>query len=143
MIKEFSIRVTRYRKPREMEVNDEFQFFSESLGLFNDRDKEKSCFRIFLELIKSSNDDIVLSSDDIAEKSHLSRATVIHHINKLMDSGLVISKKEGYLLRVNNFNELLDELRDELNKTIENLRDTARNIDKTKDRLNNKKYHML
>jgi len=136
MIKEFSIRVTRYRRPKDMDLNEEFHFFSDSLGLFNDRDKEKSCFRIFFELIKASNEDIVLSSDDIAEKSNLSRATVIHHINKLMDSGLVVANKEGYLLRTDNFDSLLDQLQDEISKTIENLRSTAKNINNAKERLN-------
>ncbi len=141
MIKEFSIKVTRYRKPRNMDVNEEFQFFSDSLGLFNDRDKEKSCFRIFLELIKASNHDHLLSSDNIADRSNLSRATVIHHMDKLIDSGLVVSRKEGYLLKADNFDTLLDQLKDEVNITIENLRESAKNINLAKERLN-KEYHL-
>ncbi len=126
-----------------MDINEQFQFFSESLGLINDRDKEKSCFRVFLELLKASNDNNILSSDEISEKANLSRATVIHHIDKLINSGLVISNKEGYFLRSNDLTNLLDEIKDEVNKSIENLRETARDINQAKERLSNKESYIL
>ena len=37
----------------ESNTNQEIHWISQALGLFNERDKEKSCHRIFVELIKA------------------------------------------------------------------------------------------
>tara|TARA_Y100000310_G_scaffold345729_1_gene468940 strand:+ start:18864 stop:19295 length:432 start_codon:yes stop_codon:yes gene_type:complete len=136
MIREFSIKITRYRNHDNEDFNEKLKWFSESLGLFNERDKEKSCFRVFFELLKSNNNNLILSSDEIAEKSHLTRATTIHHLNKLMDSGLVITKKNKYMLRVNDLHELISEIRYEINKTLDELSKESNKINKElKERL--------
>ena len=55
MIKEFQkITIIKLRKSSEKNLNSDLQWFSNSLGLFNERDKEKSCFRVFIALIKAS-----------------------------------------------------------------------------------------
>jgi len=61
----------------ESNTNQEIHWISQALGLFNERDKEKSCHRIFVELIKAKKDNTLLSSQDLADKSNLSRATVL------------------------------------------------------------------
>ena len=65
----------------ESNTNEELHWISQALGLFNERDKEKSCHRIFIELIKAKKENQLLNSQDLAEKSHLSRATVLHHLD--------------------------------------------------------------
>ena len=47
------ITIIRIRKPAQSNINKELQWLGSSLGLFGLRDKDKSCFRIFIELIKS------------------------------------------------------------------------------------------
>ena len=101
------ITIISIRKPSEKNLNRDLQWFSESLGLFNERDKERSCFRIFVELIKATRRKTALSSDEIAARANLSRGTIIHHLNKLVDSGLIISYQNRYLLRVDNLEELV------------------------------------
>ena len=82
-IRRQTITIIRNRLPKK-QVNEELQWFGDSLGLFNLRDKDKSCFRIFLELVKAAKVNNPLTSDEIGEHLKLSRGTVIHHINKLM-----------------------------------------------------------
>ncbi|MBI2148241.1 helix-turn-helix transcriptional regulator [Candidatus Woesearchaeota archaeon] len=121
--------IIRLRKPAEKDVNKDLQWFSESLGLFGDRDKEKSCFRVFLELIKAARRKKPLSSDEIALRSNLTRATVIHHIHKLIESGLVTHYNNQYILRVENLESLIFELRKDLMRTLEDLEDIAKDLD--------------
>ena len=71
MFKEINIK--NIEKKENNDFNKDIQWLSDSLGLFNLRDKEKSCFRIFLELIKAKKEDKLISSDEIAFNSHLSR----------------------------------------------------------------------
>ena len=124
------ITIFNIRKPAERNINDELQWLGSSLGLFNLRDKDKSCFRVFIELIKNAKIGKSLSSDEIAYRLSLSRGTVIHHINKLIDSGMVIQADRGYILRVSTLRELIDEVEKDLRRTCDELRDMAQEIDK-------------
>lgn len=118
------------RKPIDRNINTELQWFGNSLGLFNLRDKDKSCFRVFIELLRSTKIRHPQTSDEIASKLGLSRGTVIHHINKLIDSGIVVHENKKYLLRVTNLHELIDEMEKDFSRAIEDLKQVANEIDR-------------
>ena len=124
------ITIIKIRKPARNEINEELQWIGASLGLFNLRDKDRSCFRIFVELLKSSKKGEGLSSDEIAFKSGLSRGTVIHHINKLIESGLVIVEERKYVLREAKLEPLIDEIEKDVIRSLDGLRAIAKDIDK-------------
>ena len=117
------------RKPVQKNINQELQWLGSSLGLFNLRDKDKSCFRVFIELIKNAKLGKPLSSDEIAYSLGLSRGTVVHHLNKLLDSGIVMEAERGYILRVSNLRGLINEVEKDLERTLDELREMAEEID--------------
>jgi len=123
------ITIVKLRKPQESNVNKELQWFSESLGLFSERDKEKSCFRIFVELVKATRVNRALSSDEIAQRSHLTRGTVIHHLHKLEETGIIIHEEKKYLLRVNTLEELITEMQKDAERVFEELYHMATLLD--------------
>jgi predicted transcriptional regulator len=123
------ITIINIRKPAERSINQELQWLGTSLGLFNLRDKNKSCFRIFIDLLKAAKKQKPLTSDQLAENLGLSRGTVIHHMNTLMDSGMVIHEGNAYLLRVDSLSDLIAELEKDIRRTLEDLREVARTID--------------
>jgi len=123
------ITIMNIRKPAVKDVNQELQWLGSSLGLFNLRDKDKSCFRVFIELIKNAKKGIPLSSDELAYRLDLSRGTVVHHIHKLLESGIVVQAPRGYILRVDSLRELIDEVEKDLRRTCDDLRDMAKEID--------------
>ena len=123
------ITIINMRKPAEKTINQELQWLGTSLGLFNLRDKDKSCFRIFIELLKSARQNRGLSSDELADSLGLSRGTVIHHLNRLMDAGLVVHTQNVYILRVQNLQDLIEEVEKDIVRTLKDLRDIAADID--------------
>jgi len=123
------ITIISIRKPRHKNINQELQFFGTSLGLFNLRDKDKSCFRVFIELLKCAKLKRPVSSDELAYNLNLSRGTVIHHINKLMEAGIVINEGRKYLLRVENLKELIEEIEKDVKRTCDSLKEVANEID--------------
>jgi len=123
------ITIIRYRKPAKKDVNDDLQFFGNSLGLFGERDKEKSCFRVFIELLKATRANRGMSSDEIALKTKLSRGTVIHHLKRLIESGLVIYEEGRYLLRSGNLEAVMEEIQKDVNRTMDDLVRIAKEID--------------
>ena len=130
------ITIISINRPSQKNINQELQWLGSSLGLFNIRDKDKSCFRVFLELLKSAKAGDLMSSDDIANKLSLTRGTVIHHINRLIESGLVVHEGNTYYLRADNLRALIDELEKDVKRTWEDLRDIAKEIDGQLDNRN-------
>jgi len=124
------ITIVKSRKPPEKTINQELQWFGHSLGLFNLRDRDKSCFRVFIELLKSAKRKQPVSSDELAARLDLTRGTVIHHINRLIDSGMVVNEKKRYLLRVDNLKDLVDEIKKDIERTCSDLKEVADDIDK-------------
>ena len=123
------ITIVQIRKPAEHNVNQELQWFGSSLGLFNLRDRDKSCFRVFIELLKSTKAHNTLTSDDLATRLDLSRGTIIHHINRLMESGLVIHEGNTYTLRVENLMSLIEEVEKDIKRACDDLKEVAKEID--------------
>ncbi|MFT4261471.1 MAG: ArsR family transcriptional regulator [Candidatus Woesearchaeota archaeon] len=112
-------------------LNDQLKWFGASLGLFNLRDKDGSCFRIFIVLLKDLKSlNKGLSSDEIAAKTLLSRGTVVHHLNKLMDSGFVVSVDNRYFLKANSMEELVDDVEKNILKSLKSLREVGKDLDK-------------
>jgi predicted transcriptional regulator len=124
------ITVIRLRKPLKQDINEELQWLGTSLGLFGLRDKDRSTFRIFIELLKSTKAKKGLTSDELSYRLHLSRGTVIHHMKKLQGSGLVVTDENRYLLRVDSLETLVHELKRDIERTYEDLKDVANDIDR-------------
>ncbi|MCX6707418.1 MAG: ArsR family transcriptional regulator [Candidatus Woesearchaeota archaeon] len=124
------ITIIRYRRPEKKDINDKLQFFGNSLGLFGERDKDKSCFRIFIELLKATRKNMAISSDDMALKTELSRGTVVHHLHRLMESGLVVQDSGRYILRSGNLNAVMEEIQKDVDRTFNDLKRIASDIDK-------------
>jgi len=125
------ITIIRTKKPEEFNINELLQWFGGSLGLFNLRDKDRSCFRVFVSLLKNlKKGEEGMTSDEIAEETTLSRGTIVHHLNKLMESGIVVVERGKYLLKVNNLEELVDVVRNDVNKAFDSLKDVGKQLDK-------------
>ena len=124
------ITIIRIRKPSQSNINHELQWLGSSLGLFGLRDKDKSCFRIFIELIRAAKQGKILKSDELAESLKLSRGTVVHHLHKLKNSGIVIGEEKGYMLRVNKLKTLINEIEKDMKRTLDDMKEIAEEIDK-------------
>ena len=112
------------------ELNDEIQWFCNSIGLFTNRDRDSSCYRVFVELLKATRARQALSSDAIGLNLSLSRGTVMHHINRLMEAGVVSESHSRYALRVGNLEVLVSEIENDIRDTCNELRKIAKRIDR-------------
>ena len=110
-------------------VNKKIIWFSQSLGLLGERDKDASCYRTFIELLNAARNNVPMSSDNLAYRLNLSRGTVVHHLNKLRDAGMLRTTEGGYELRVANLEQLIQAIKRDLEKSLSNLQQVAREID--------------
>ncbi len=123
------ITIVKVRRKSGEDVNRELQWLGNSLGLFNQRDRDSSCFRVFITLVRKAKNNQVVSSDAIAERLSLSRGTVVHHLNKLINSGIVIREKEGYLLRETNLRRVIKDIQQDMNAMFAEIEEVAKEID--------------
>ena len=119
--------VVNIRKKHHNNVNEDLRWMGNSLGLFGIRDKDSSCFRMFIVLLK--NRDKTISSDEIAEKLGLTRGTVVHHLNKLMNAGVVVREKGGYILRENSMQGVIRDMQRDMELMFGELKRAAKEID--------------
>ena len=70
-----------------------------------------------------------MTSDELARRLALTRGTVVHHLNKLLESGIVIEERNRYALRVQNLEVLVDEIRKDIRRTMDDLKEIAKQID--------------
>lgn len=124
------ITIIRTQSPQGHNINDLLRWFGASLGLFNVRDKDSSCFRIFVSLVRDlQTGSKGLTSDEMAELTGLTRGTAVHHLNKLMDNGIIITSGNKYYLKVNSLEELVQEIKNNLINTLNSLSDIAEHLD--------------
>ncbi|MGB9749025.1 MAG: helix-turn-helix domain-containing protein [Candidatus Woesearchaeota archaeon] len=126
MIIERKITIIKARKKADLNINEELLWIGNSLGLFQKRDKDKSCYRIFLELIKNKRG---VSSDELAYKLGLTRATIIHHLKNLMKAGIVVEESNKYFLRVDTLKGVVEELKRDIENILDDIEKIASHVD--------------
>lgn len=110
-------------------LNDLLLLFGTSLGLFSLRDKDKSCYRIFIVLIKALKAKVELTSDELATQTGLSRGTVVHHLNRLMAAGIITNFRNKYFINYDNLEDLVVDLKRSVDKMFDSLSSIASQID--------------
>lgn len=125
----YKITIVKIRRPPRATLNEELQWFGNSIGLFQLRDTNKSVFRLFIELLKAAKTEKPLSSDELAERLNLTRGTVVHHLHRMIEAGIVQHKGRRYFLAEKNLEVLLDDLKNEFEKAYEELKESAKKID--------------
>lgn len=120
----------RWERKSSENINAELQWLCSSIGLFSARDYDSSVYRLFIELIKDAKTNTFSTSDELALKVDLSRGTVVHHLNKLMDSGIVVRQKNYYVLKEKNVKKLVESLRNDVDELFKEIERAADKIDR-------------
>mgnify|MGYP002761428203 CR=1 FL=1 len=116
--------------PDGASLNDLLQWYGASIGLFSPRDKDSSCFRVFITLFHDVKDGSKgLKSEAIADQTGLSRGTVVHHLNKLIESGIVTEANNEYFLKVDSLTTMTQLIREEVNDALDDIESVADRVD--------------
>ncbi len=115
--------------PKQANINSELQWIGSALGLFGERDKESSCFRVFVILLHSTRKNRQLTSDQIAQLTNLSRGTVCYHLNHLKRTGLVTYDEQGYCVVEGSLSKAIEGIESRLIDMLSLMRTVAKDID--------------
>jgi DNA-binding MarR family transcriptional regulator len=122
-------RIFNVRKLASVDVEKDLEWICRSFGFLEPRDKRRTAYRVFRAIIKAARNNNGLSSDEIAEELVLSRGTIVHHLNKMIKSGLVIYHEGQYKLRGRNLVTTIEEIQLDTERIFDNLKDVSKTID--------------
>jgi len=117
------------RMPLASNKDSDIEWISTCFGFTVPRDKQKTAAKIFAALVEAIRGGDITTSDELAEKVGVTRAAVVHHLNRMMGSGLVIRRHGGYRLRMQSIEGTITEVQRDITRIFENLRRVAREID--------------
>ncbi|MBS3148406.1 helix-turn-helix domain-containing protein [Candidatus Woesearchaeota archaeon] len=74
-----------------------------------------------------------LTSDELADRLALTRATVIHHLNTLMERGIVVHEGNKYVMRDEKLTLLVDDIQRDMQRAMEEMKRAAEELDRILD----------
>ncbi|MEM4662488.1 MAG: winged helix-turn-helix transcriptional regulator [Candidatus Diapherotrites archaeon] len=121
----FTIRLRRVERLTDADFDKAIEYLCKALCLeAYDTDTAK---QILLELIKEKKG---LSSTELAERINKSRGATINQLNRLMATGLIIKDRRRYRLRASTLFNTFIEMRDDIERIMNNMLEIARLLDK-------------
>lgn len=127
---EVNIKIKTVRKPRKPDIEEDIDWICRSLGIFEPRDKKKTASKVFRIIIKATKKDEPVSSTEIADRVGVTRGAVINHLHKMMNSGLVVKRDRGYVLRAHNMFDTIGEIEEDIERMIRRMKRICDDIDK-------------
>jgi predicted transcriptional regulator len=71
-----------------------------------------------------------LSSSELKLDTDLARSTVIYHLNRFMDVGLLVKRGRKYYLRASEMQKAIEEIEYDINREMKRMLDTAKEFDR-------------
>jgi len=117
--------------PAKADEDRDIEWLCRSLSLFTKKDTDMSAYKVFKILVQSSIEGEPKTSTEIAEELRLARGTVLFHMKKFFNSGLV-SRAPGrkYVLRESSLEETIEDMMRDSERIFERMRKIAAGIDK-------------
>ncbi len=113
----------------ERNLEKDLEWLCDSFGIIRERDKEKTGFKIFKILLKSTKEGDSLRINEITKKIKISRTTVVHHLRYMEECGVIVEKNRNYELRMNSLHEMVDEIERDILRSFDEIRQIAKDID--------------
>lgn len=119
--------IRRVEQPRDENVSRELDWICQSLGLECEKDALES--DVFKAIVRAMYNGHGISSGEIKSGREVSQAAITYHLNHLLGTGLVVKQGRQYYLRASTLSRAIDELEEDMQRTIARMREIAKRID--------------
>ncbi len=127
MIQEISLK--NLQLPSKPDIEQDLNWLCRSLGFVSNRDREETAAKIFRLIVDAAVQKHALSSEEMAEKTHLTRAAVLHHVKSYVGSGVIIQERTRYILRMRSLQKTIEEIEQDTMRIFSNLKRIAKEMD--------------
>ncbi len=107
------------------------KWFCEVFGLSSDNDSFDSIEeQILKNFTEAAYEDKGLASSELKLNTDLARSTVIYHLNRFIEAGLLVKHGRKYYLRASEMYKAIEEIEYDINREMRRMLDTAREFDR-------------
>jgi predicted transcriptional regulator len=106
------------------------RWFCSVLGLSSEDDSASIGEQILSKFAEAAYLDKGLSSSELKLNTDLARSTVIYHLNRFIESGLLVKKGRKYYLRASVMSKAIEEIEYDIDRELSRMLDTAKAFDK-------------
>ncbi len=107
---------------------DELESFCRSMRILSARDMDGTVTVVFRSMLTEGRQPV--GSSELAQLTRLNRVTIIHHLQRLEQMGLVEHTERKYRLRVHDLSEAVEQMRGEMLRSFEEAEAMAEELDR-------------
>ncbi|MFQ6125338.1 MAG: ArsR/SmtB family transcription factor [Candidatus Heimdallarchaeota archaeon] len=120
-----------FRKFPVENLQDDIRWICHALDLIHPRDKDETVIRVFKTIIESAREGRGLTTTEIAEKLGYTRGTILNHLKRLVQNGLVIQRHSLYELREHSLFHTIQRIKEDVIRFVEDLLHVSEFIDRS------------
>ncbi|MCL6088960.1 MAG: helix-turn-helix domain-containing protein [Candidatus Marsarchaeota archaeon] len=107
---------------------DGLESFCRSMRILSARDMDGTVTVVFRSMLTEGRQPV--GSSELAQLTRLNRVTIIHHLQRLEQMGLVEHTERKYRLRVHDLSEAVEQMREEMMRSFEEAEVMALELDR-------------
>jgi DNA-binding MarR family transcriptional regulator len=119
--------IRRLERPLEENFEKEVEWLCQCLGLSSE--EEKLPVDIFKTLLTHSQKGRPVSSTMLTKGKNVTRGAIVYHLNRFIQSGLVVRRGREYTLRDRTLTRTLDEVEEDVLRFLRRMKEIAEKID--------------
>lgn len=117
-----------FNKPEQM-----LQWFCDVFGLSSGGGPNSIEEQILKNFIQAAYHNEGLASSELHLDTELARSSVIYHLNRFIDAGLLVKRGRKYYLRASEMSKAIEEIEYDINREMQRMHDAARAFDQFMD----------
>ncbi len=126
-----SITIRSVEKPDYNDPKALLKWFCTTFGLIeNPEGKDSVEEQILVRFIYAARQNRNLSVSDLKISPKMPRSTLIYHLNRLVDAGIISKKGHTYKLRANDISRVVEEINYDVSREFMRILDTAKEFDR-------------
>jgi DNA-binding transcriptional ArsR family regulator len=116
-------------KPDQNDAEGIIRWYCDVFGLSNPDAENPIEEQILKSFVEAARDGRGLSSSELDLETKLARSTVIYHLNRFRDAGLIVKRGRKYFLRAAKMEGVIQEIGYDLERELRGLVDNAKRLD--------------
>lgn len=124
------IEIRVIEKPDESDPEKMLRWFVVALGLSGDEKNsiEEQILKDFAVAAREGEEG--LSSSELSFDKDVARSTVIYHLNRFIEAGIIVKKGRKYHLRATEMSKVIEELEYDIDREMQRMLDMAKKFDR-------------
>ena len=119
-----------YERPDSDEPDDLIRWFCRVFGLSNDNEPNPIGEQILIRFAEAAQNKVGLTSSELDLDTELAKSSVIYHLNRFIEAGLLVKRGRKYYLRASEMQKAIEEIEYDVERELSRMLDTAKELDR-------------